>query len=98
MDGLPLDEPRPARVDPNDAELADLAERLPSLRERAGCPSGDDRAILAMSRPRPHTACPNPYVREWIETLQGRTPDKRADPGPFASDTTAGKSSLVYKA
>ncbi|MFN2469625.1 MAG: DNA methyltransferase [Gaiellaceae bacterium] len=44
-----------------------------------------------------HTACPNPYLREWVERYL-TTDNDRADPGPFASDSQVGKTSLVYKA
>ena len=75
----------------------DLRARLPQLRDVPGCPSGSDDAIIEMSAAPAHTACPNPYLREWVE--QHRTADNdRADPGPFASDSQAGKTSLVYKA
>lgn len=50
-----------------------------------------------MSSPPEHTACPNPYVRQWVEEHRNHD-ENRADPGPFAADTQAGKSSLVYKA
>lgn len=49
-----------------------------------------------MSTPPGHTACPNPFVDDWLTPSDGG--DDRPDPGPFASDTTAGKTSLVYKA
>lgn len=49
-----------------------------------------------MSTPPGHTACSNPFVDDWLTPSDGA--DDRADPGPFASDTTAGKTSLVYKA
>jgi DNA modification methylase len=75
----------------------DLRARLPDLRDIPGCPNGANEAIIEMSAPPAHTACPNPYVREWIERYR-TTDDDRADPGPFASDSQAGKTSLVYKA
>ncbi len=75
----------------------DLRTRLPGLREVPGCPSGTDDAIVEMSAAPAHTACPNPYLRDWIECHR-TTDSDRADPGPFASDSQAGKTSLVYKA
>src|SRR4051794_1677557 len=50
-----------------------------------------------MSAAPSHTACPNPYLRAWVELNQSETAN-RADPGPFAADTQAGETSLVYKA
>jgi DNA modification methylase len=75
----------------------DLRERLPEIRGIAGCPTGSDDAIVEMSAAPGQTACPNPYLREWVEEHQ-TTDDDRPDPGPFASDSQAGKTSLVYKA
>jgi hypothetical protein len=74
----------------------DLREKVDAIREIPGCPTGSDDAILTMSTPPAHTACPNPYVREWVE--QNRNDEERRDPGPFASDSQAGKTSLVYRA
>ena len=75
----------------------DLRARLPQLRDVPGCPTGSDDAIIEMSAAPAHTACPNPYLREWVEQHR-TTDDDRADPGPFAADSQAGKTSLVYKA
>ena len=75
----------------------DLRARLPSLRNVSGCPTGSDDAIVEMSAAPAHTACPNPYLRDWVEQYR-TTDDDRADPGPFASDSQARKTSLVYKA
>lgn len=75
----------------------DLSERLPHLRELPGCPTGSDEAITEMSAAPAHTACPNPYLREWVEEHR-TTDDDRPDPGPFAADSQAGKTSLVYRA
>lgn len=82
-------------IDP-EAAREELRRRLPELRELPGCPAGTDDAIVAMSTPPGHTACPNPFVDDWLPASDGG--DDRPDPGPFASDTTAGKTSLVYKA
>lgn len=75
----------------------DLRSRLSQLRQVRGCPSGSDDAIVEMSAAPVHTACPNPYLRGWVE--EHRTADDdRPDPGPYAVDSHAGKKSLVYKA
>ncbi len=90
---LDLGDERVAAPDLSD----DLRARLPQLRDVPGCPSGTDDAIIEMSAPPAHTACPNPYLREWVEQHQSTDVD-RPDPGPFAADSQAGKTSLVYKA
>ena len=45
----------------------DLAERLPELKKIEGFPIGKDDDILALSQPPFFTACPNPYIKEFIE-------------------------------
>lgn len=78
--------------DPAAAE--DLRARLPELRRLPGCPTGTDSAILRMSRPRSHTACPNPYGEDIVARDQPERPDRT----PYATDVTTGKTHLTYKA
>lgn len=68
-----------------------------ALRSVPGCPEGSDSAIRAMSSPPAHTACPNPFADEWASAAIGEA-GERTNPGPYASDSTSGKTSLVYKA
>ena len=76
---------RPARAPPSAARGARVPAVAATTRS-SRCPP-----------PPAHTACPNPYLREWVEQHR-TTDDDRRDPGPFASDSQAGKTSLVYKA
>ena len=63
------------------------------MRSRPGFPEATDDAIADMSAPPAYTACPSPYLREFVE--EGKSDrGTRDDPGPFAADTTAGKTSL----
>lgn len=80
----------------SDGARTELAAQLNNLRQVPGCPTGSDEAILAMSNSPGHTGCPNPFVAAWLS--RQRVDEDRPDPGPFASDTTAGKTTLVYKA
>jgi predicted RNA-binding Zn-ribbon protein involved in translation (DUF1610 family) len=48
-----------------------------------------------MSYPPHYTACPNPFIDDWLPPSEHV---QRNIPGPFAADTEAGKSSLIYKA
>lgn len=75
----------------------DLAGRLDNLRERPGFPLGDDDAIVGLSLPPFHTACPNPYIADWLEEEPSDDTD-REDPGPYATDITVGKGNAFYKA
>ena len=45
-----------------------LAKRLqdPAFRQQEGFPTGTDEAILAMSDPPYYTACPNPWLAEFV--------------------------------
>ncbi len=75
-----------------------LRQRLPELRHLPGCPQGSDEDILAMSYPPYYTACPNPFIADWLAGLDRPGDDDRADPGPFASDVVEGKGNAFYKA
>ena len=90
-----LSEPT-ATADP-DGEDA-LRAAVARQRSVEGCPDGTDDAIVAMSSPRAHTACPNPFIADWLEGLVRPSDNGRKAPGPYSADTTAGKTSVVYKA
>ncbi len=75
----------------------DLASKLDGLRDRSGFPAGDDEAIVALSLPPFHTACPNPYITDWLEEARSDDAD-REDPGPYVTDITVGKGNAFYKA
>jgi REP element-mobilizing transposase RayT len=54
--------------------LALLAEKLkdPAFRKQEGFPQGTDEAILAMSDPPYYTACPNPWLAEFVGPASSR--------------------------
>ena len=90
----------------NDAErrehyLALLAEKLkdPEFRKIEGFPIGEDEDILELSDPPYYTACPNPFIEEFIAHY-GRPYDssegyKRE---PYVADVSEGKSDPIYTA
>ena len=80
------------------AAREELRRRLPELRKLPGCPLGSDDAIVAMSYPPYYTACPNPFIGDWLASLERPGDDHRADPGPFVSDVSEGKGNAMYKA
>ena len=86
---------RDARVEEAREELR---RRLPELRRLPGCPQGNDEDILAMSYPPYYTACPNPFITDWLTGLDRPGDDDREDPGPFAADVVEGKGNAFYKA
>jgi DNA modification methylase len=78
-----------------------LREKLkdPEFRKIEGFPVGTDDAILAMSDPPYYTACPNPFIGDFI-----RHYGKPYDPNsgyirePLAIDVQVGKTDALYKA
>ena len=81
--------------------LALLAEKLkdPEFRAMSGFPKGADEAILQMSDPPYYTACPNPFLKDFVR-VHGRPydPDEKYHREPFAVDVSVGKAGALYKA
>ena len=79
--------------------LERLKEKLPELRKRPDFPLGDDEDILRLSDPPYYTACPNPFLTEFVE-CHGRPydPDEPYDREPFAVDVSVGKTDPLYRA
>lgn len=81
--------------------LGKLREKLkdPEFRKIEGFPIGSDEDILALSDPPYYTACPNPFVGDFI-----RHYGKPYDPSilysrePFAVDVSEGKTGALYNA
>lgn len=78
-----------------------LRERLkdPEFRKIEGFPIGADEDILALSDPPYYTACPNPFIADFIK-LHGKPHDPNLPycHAPFASDLLGSKSSKIYMA
>jgi len=77
-----------------------LEEMLDSVRDIEGFPIGKDEDILALSDAPLYTACPNPYVNEFIKTF-GTPYDEETDnydKKPFVSDVSEGKNDPIYNA
>ena len=79
--------------------LARLKEKLPELRRRPDFPAGKDEDILRLSDPPYYTACPNPFVKQFVEHY-GRPydPDEPYHREPFAVDVSVGKTDSLYRA
>lgn len=81
--------------------LEKLREKLadPAFRKLDGFPVGSDDDILALSDPPFYTACPNPFLPDYISyatALRGASePPPRP---PFATDVSEGKNDPVYTA
>lgn len=78
-----------------------LAEKLkdPEFRKQEGFPQGTDEAVLAMSDPPYYTACPNPWLVEFVQhhgkPYDPKEPYRRE---PLAIDVSVGKTDPIYKA
>ena len=81
--------------------LALLAEKLqdPAFRKQEGFPQGTDEAILAMSDPPYYTACPNPWLAEFVAHYgKPYDPTVKYSREPLAIDVSVGKTDAIYKA
>lgn len=77
-----------------------LSELLDTVRQVEGFPLGRDEDILALSDPPYYTACPNPYLGEFIRRY-GKPYDEATDTyqrQPFVADITEGKNDPIYNA
>ncbi len=79
-----------------------LREKLrdPEFRAIEGFPIGEDEAILALSDPPYHTACPNPWVADFVARY-GKPYHMDSDAyerEPFAADVSEGKNDPIYNA
>ena len=76
-----------------------LKAKLPELRKRPDFPVAEDEDILRLSDPPYYTACPNPFLVDFV-AQHGKPYDPR-DPyprEPFAVDVSVGKTDQLYRA
>ena len=81
--------------------LAILREKLqdPAFRKTEGFPQGTDEAILAMSDPPYYTACPNPFLEEFVRHYgKPYDPSVKYSREPQTIDVSVGKTDPLYKA
>ena len=85
----------------------ELRKKLPELKQMEGYPIGDDDDIINLSDPPYYTACPNPWLNDFIaeweqEKKQLETEGKRDAEAfvaePYASDVSEGKNNPIYMA
>jgi hypothetical protein len=81
--------------------LEQLREKLkdPAFRKIEGFPIGSDEDILALSDPPYYTACPNPFMEDFIR-YYGKlySPNVSYRKEPFAADVSEGKNDPIYNA
>jgi DNA modification methylase len=82
----------------------ELRKKLPELKQIEGFPIGEDEDIIALSDPPYYTACPNPWLNDFIadwEREKENVPSRVRDfhvAEPYASDVSEGKSNPIYNA
>lgn len=85
----------------------ELRKKLPELKKVEGFPIGEDDDIINLSDPPYYTACPNPWLNDFIaewekEKLQLEKEGKRKKnfevTEPYASDVSEGKNNPIYMA
>ena len=79
--------------------LALLRAKLqePDFREIAGFPQATDEAILALSDPPYYTACPNPWLAEFLKEWTPKN-NEVYHREPFTADVSEGKNDPIYNA
>ena len=82
----------------------ELRKQLPELKKIEGFPIGEDEDIIALSDPPYYTACPNPWLNDFIAEWED---EKKSIPNrvesfhvaePYASDVSEGKNNPIYMA
>ncbi|PTX17336.1 DNA methylase [Halanaerobium congolense] len=84
----------------NKEDIKPLEELLDEVRDIDGFPIADDEDILKLSDPPYYTACPNPYINDFIKK-HGTPYDPETDDyeiKPFVGDVSEGKTDPVYMA
>lgn len=82
----------------------ELRKKLPELRKIEGFPIGEDEDILALSDPPYYTACPNPWINDFIDEWEKEKTSKYVNEEkeyrrePFAVDISEGKNHPLYLA
>ncbi len=75
-------------------------EILDSVRNIEGFPIADDEDIIRLSDPPYYTACPNPFIKDFIEKY-GKKYDEKTDDynvEPYTADISEGKNDPIYNA
>ncbi|WP_285906248.1 DNA methyltransferase [Pseudodesulfovibrio pelocollis] len=76
--------------------------RDPEFRKIEGFPIGSDEDILNLSDPPYYTACPNPWIADFIAEWEAQKPEQpegyHYHREPFAADVSEGKNDPIYNA
>lgn len=86
---------------------SELRAKLPELRKIEGFPIGSDDDIINLSDPPYYTACPNPWLNDFIAEWEKEKKNMEVDgqrvsefivKEPYASDVSEGKNNPIYNA
>lgn len=86
---------------------AELRKKLPELKQIEGFPIGEDDDIINLSDPPYYTACPNPWMNDFIEEWEkekvelekeGKRKANFEVKTPYAADVSEGKNNPIYMA
>lgn len=84
--------------------VEELRKKLqdPEFRKKEGFPIGSDEDILDLSDPPYYTACPNPWIADFIAEWEAQKPELPEaylyHREPFATDVSEGKTHAIYRA
>ena len=76
------------------------SEDIDKVRDIEGFPIATDEAIIELSDAPYYTACPNPFIKDFIDEY-GTPYDEATDDyhcEPYSADVTAGKNNPIYRA
>jgi DNA modification methylase len=85
----------------------ELRKKLPELKKMEGFPIGEDEDILNLSDPPYYTACPNPWLNDFIAEWEEEKKElekqglRKADfevTEPYAANVSEGKNNPIYNA
>ena len=85
----------------------ELRKKLPELRQIEGFPIGEDDDIINLSDPPYYTACPNPWINDFIKEWEADKARLQAEgkrkadfevKEPYSSDVSEGKNNPIYMA
>ena len=83
----------------------ELRKKLPELRLIEGFPVGEDDDIIALSDPPYYTACPNPWIKDFIKEWEAEKTKLQAKGKrkavfevnePYSQDISVGKNNKIY--
>ncbi|GEN51146.1 DNA methyltransferase [Alkalibacterium pelagium] len=72
----------------------ELRKKLPDLKDIEGFPIGEDEDIIELSDPPYYTACPNPWMNEFVSNKQ--IDEAYTELKPYTADVSEGKNEPIY--